>query len=331
MQIRHYTSFEEAKADWQTLENSIFHYPFQSWWYNNLFTQHFSDEKDIHILGVFDNPSTSLRENCLAIGAFEVVGQTVKFLGTKDVSKTSGLVQDITDFGDLLYSEDGKTKASEIWEQIKNHFKNEGLQTVQLDYVREDSPTYSVLKTQTTPQQDETSPFIVLPTSWDEYLTTLEKKQRHELKRKINRLEKETAFHLCKDQTIAVDFQNFIRLHKLSDPNKAKFMTKEMEKFFWDMVTCEKEDYQIHFCSLFIDNKQVAFVMAFMNDTQTLLYNSGFDPEYGYYSVGLLVKAFLLKKSIEQGKKIYDFLRGNERYKYDLGAKDLPLFKMVLS
>ena len=324
MKLKMYDSFDEVKWDWQNLENTVFHYPFQSWWYNNVFAKHFSDEKDIFILGVFDD------DKILAIGAFEKIDHIVKFLGTKDVSKTPGLVQDITDFGDLLYSEEGREKAEEVWQSLQAYFKEQNL-TLQLDYVRQDSPTYSVLSSQTIPHQDETSPFVTLPKTWDEYLLTLEKKQRHELKRKINRLEREAAFHLCKDQTIEVDFAEFIRLHKLSDPNKATFMTPEMKKFFWDLVTCEKNDYQIHFCSLFIDGKQVASVMAFMNDSHTLLYNSGFDPKYGYYSVGLLVKAFLLKKSIEQSKKIYDFLRGNERYKYDLGAKDLPLFQLVLS
>lgn len=320
--IKRFGSFEEVKPEWQQIENSTFLYPFQSWWYNNLFAQHFSNMQDMYLLGVYEDKTVR------AIGAFEIIDQAVTFLGTKDVSKDSAIVQDITDFADVVYSEEGKHQTSDIWQTIFDYFTKADVTTFDFTYVRQDSPTYAVLETEGQVQQVETSPFVMLPHTWDEYLTTLERKERHELKRKIRRLEQDTAFHLCKDQTIKEDFHEFIRLHKLSDPHKAKFMTEDMEKFFWDLVTCEKNNWQIHFCSLFREHRQVASVMAFMNTTHTLLYNSGFDPEYSYYSVGLLVKAFLLKKSIEQGKSIYDFLRGNERYKYDLGAKDLPLFQI---
>lgn len=325
MDIKKYESLEEAKTDWQKVEKENFHYPFQSWWYLNLFTEHFAKNENLRILKIFKD------ETIFALGAFEIIGETVTFLGTKDVSENPENVQDITDFGDLLYSSKGKENANKIWENLISYFKQNGIEKFKLSYIREDSPTFSIFKEEFDIKKQETSPFIILPATWDEYLSTLERKERHELKRKINRLERETAFHLCKDQTIQTDFSNFIRLHKLSDPNKEKFMTKEMEGFFWDMVTCDKSDWEIHFCSLFIDNMQVASVMAFMNRTHTLLYNSGFDPGYAYYSVGLLVKAFLLKKSIEQKKQIYDFLRGNERYKYDMGAKDLPLFQVIIS
>lgn len=326
--IKQFASFEEAKSEWQDIENATFLYPFQSWWYNNLFAKHFSSQENILILGVYENSPTSHKENSLAIGAFEVINNTITFLGTKDVSKDKELVQDITDFGDIAYAESGKHQAAEIWHALLTYFTKAKFTQCNFTYVRQDSPTYSALQASTHPEQVETSPYVTLPKTWDEYLATLERKERHELRRKIKRLEQDTAFHLCKDQTIGEDFHEFIRLHKLSDPHKAKFMTEDMEKFFWDLVTCEKNNWQIHFCSLFREHRQVASVMAFMNDSHTLLYNSGFDPVYSYYSVGFLVKAFLLKKSIEQGKTIYDFLRGNERYKYDLGAQDLPLFQI---
>lgn len=323
MKVVKFDSFASCKIAWTDIEEKVPHFPFQTWWYQNLFAKHFSDENNIYILGIFED------ETLLAIGAFEIVDEKVLFIGTKNVSKTPGLIQDITDFGDILYA-DAYSDKEAIWQEIFTFFKQNNHNNFQLNYIRQDSPTYSVLKEKGDVQQVETSPFIDLPATWDEYLGLLNRKHRHELKRKISRLERETAFHLCKDQTVEKDFQEFIRLHKLSDFEKEKFMTSDMASFFWDLVTCEKGQWEIHFCSLFIDNKQVASVMAFMKKNQTLLYNSGFDPAYGHYSVGLLVKSFLLKKSIEQGKKIYDFLRGNERYKYDLGAKDMPLFKIDL-
>ena len=40
------------------------------------------------------------------------------------------------------------------------------------------------------------------------------------------------------------------------------------------------------------------------------------------------MNALLIKEAIDKGIKVFDFLRGNERYKYDLGAKDVQLFRI---
>ena len=37
-----------------------------------------------------------------------------------------------------------------------------------------------------------------------------------------------------------------------------------------------------------------------------------------------------LKQSIENNKQAFNFLRGNERYKYDLGGEDIKLFEIKL-
>ena len=38
------------------------------------------------------------------------------------------------------------------------------------------------------------------------------------------------------------------------------------------------------------------------------------------YSAGLLLKALTIRHAIDEGLAYYDFLRGDEAYKYDLGA-----------
>lgn len=322
--VTRFASFSEAQSDWEQLETSVNHYPFQSLWYQKVFAESFSNEGNIHILGVYEE------KTLLAIGGFETDGSLVRFLGTRDVSDTSALSQDITDFGDLLWSERGKEKPDLVWQSLIDYWKEQQMTSLQLDYVRQDSPTYrfSSAHASTEITQQEVSPYISLPTSWDEYLASLSKKDRHELKRKIKRLETQTSYKMCTNKSMPEDFEQFIKLHRLSDFQKEKFMTDRMKDFFWKVISTKKETWDTHICSMFVNDKEVAAIMVFTNDQQVLLYNSGFDPEYSYYSVGLLIKAFLIKHAIEEGKKTYDFLRGNERYKYDLGAKDMPLFQI---
>jgi hypothetical protein len=46
--------------------------------------------------------------------------------------------------------------------------------------------------------------------------------------------------------------------------------------------------------------------------------------------VGLLSKVLCLKAAIEEGKACLDFMRGSEPYKYDLGGRDLPIYRCLV-
>lgn len=203
-----------------------------------------------------------------------------------------------------------------------------GHPSIQLDYIREDSATYLRFKDRA--QKQEVSPYIDLPSSWEEYLNGLERKQRKELKRKINRLESTNRFYQCTPATVREDFEDFIRLHRLSDPKKHKFMSEPMKAFFWDVKAARIPGWQQHICFLKLDNRPVAGLMTFESETEVWAYNSGYDPAYSHLSVGLLIQSYKIKKAIEAGKDKFDFLRGAERYKYDLGAKDLQLYQIQL-
>ena len=108
-------------------------------------------------------------------------------------------------------------------------------------------------------------------------------------------------------------------------------MSEPMAQFFWQLKTGRIEGWQSNLCFLKLDCKAVAGVFSFSNDQEVWLYNSGYNPKEQYWSVGLLLKAHLIKQAIEAGKKRFDFLRGSERYKYDLGAKDLQLYRIELN
>jgi len=197
---------------------------------------------------------------------------------------------------------------------------------IRLDYIREDSDTYRRFKDKAVKQ--EVAPYLDLPGTWEEYLGGLERKYRKELKRKIKRLEETNSFYQCRPETVKGDFEQFIRLHRLSDPNKNRFMSEPMKAFFWDVVTAAIPGWATNLCFLKINDEPAAGVVTFVSESEVWLYNSGYNPDQKHYSVGLLLKAHLIKTAIEAGKKKFDFLRGGERYKYELGAKDLPLYRI---
>ena len=49
------------------------------------------------------------------------------------------------------------------------------------------------------------------------------------------------------------------------------------------------------------------------------LYNSGFEPSRAALSPGLILSTHVIRDAIARGKTRFDFLRGEERYKYEFG------------
>lgn len=183
-------------------------------------------------------------------------------------------------------------------------------------------------------EQEDVSPRVELPADWDSYLRSLSKKDRHELRRKMRRLfaAGDVRYGVARDPASRDrDVEDFIRLHRLSAPEKAAFMTPEMARFFHAVVERFAPLDLLRLYFLEIDGVRVAATVLFDYRDEFLLYNSGYDPAYAHLSAGLLLKAFCLRDAIVEGRKAFDFLQGNEPYKYDLGATDVPIYRVRLA
>jgi CelD/BcsL family acetyltransferase involved in cellulose biosynthesis len=70
----------------------------------------------------------------------------------------------------------------------------------------------------------------------------------------------------------------------------------------------------------FLNGQPLGILFSFQMRDCVYLYNSGFNPEYTHVSPGVVTIALDIKSAIEEGKKFYDFLRGDEEYKFRFGA-----------
>ncbi len=142
-----------------------------------------------------------------------------------------------------------------------------------------------------------------LPSTWDEYLATLAKKQRHEVKRKLRRLwESGNVDYRCVEvgQEEVSDFiDTFLKLFSLSHEEKANFMTAQMEPFFRSLAAAMAEIGLLRFGIIEKDAQPMAMIMCFDYNNSLYLYNSAYDPNYSYLSAGLLSKVLGIKESIQ--------------------------------
>ena len=181
---------------------------------------------------------------------------------------------------------------------------------------------------------EDVSPQLILPSSWEKYLAQLKRKDRHELRRKLRRLDqtKSTRFYtITEREQLRQELEGFFELFKLSGGEKAGFLTEQRRGFFEAMAHSLAEEGHIRLSFLEVGGIRVASAICFDYENDLYLYNSGYDPAYASLSVGLLLKVFCLKEAIVEVKRRFDFLRGAEPYKYDLGAQDVPIYRCVIS
>jgi len=184
-------------------------------------------------------------------------------------------------------------------------------------------------------QQIETCPTINLPTEWEAYLALLRGKDRHELRRKIRRAH--AAAHLEYRVTSDVaqldaDVDTFVTLHRMSQQDaKQGFMTPVKEAFFRDMAHQMWRQGWLDLAFLSADGTPIATLCCFTYGPAYAAYNSGYHPAYAELSAGIVLFAECIRTAIARGFTAFDFMRGNEPYKYRFGATDRPLYQLLAS
>ena len=209
--------------------------------------------------------------------------------------------------------------------------EREDWRTMTLDSVPEGSPTLRLLPEAARArgcaveiEDEDVAPGVALPPTWDDYLASLRKKDRHELRRKLRRLESagEVRVRLATPDSIERDLALFNDVMAESREEKRDFLSPERESFFRGIARRMQSAGYLRLFLLEMDGDPAAAVLAFDYDDKRLLYNSGYRQKYTDLAAGLMLKALCVKDAIEQGLTYFDLLRGGEPYKHRLGAAD---------
>jgi CelD/BcsL family acetyltransferase involved in cellulose biosynthesis len=182
--------------------------------------------------------------------------------------------------------------------------------------------------------REDVCPVLDLPQSWDDYLSDrLDKKKRHELRRKMRKAQREVDvnWYWVGADRLQHGLQVFFELHRASHPEKDAFMTPRMEGFFSDVVRVAEERGWLRLAVLRYDGQAVASYLCFDYAGDRLVYNSGFDVStYRSLSPGVVLLGHVIDDAIQNGCRRFDFLQGDERYKYDFGATDTEVKRLFI-
>ncbi len=187
---------------------------------------------------------------------------------------------------------------------------------------------------QTRVEQQEVCPVIELPGNWKGYLGLLDKKQRHEVRRKIRRAqgsEKVIDWYIVNGcHNLDDEVSQFVRLMAASDKEKEEFLQNSKNlRFFKNIVPLLQERGWLQLNFLTVDDERAAAYINFIYGDRVMVYNSGLDHrDFADLSPGIVLLAYNIRHAIEQGYQFYDFLRGDEAYKYRMGGRDTAVMNI---
>lgn len=172
-----------------------------------------------------------------------------------------------------------------------------------------------------------------LPESWEEFIAGTKSSLRRKIKKSIRRIESgEVAISSTSD---GLDFDSAFEI--LKDLHTRRFNSMDKPGVFADdRFTDFLQSSAAEFCSqskgeIVIashNGKPFAAQIYFESQEGFQFYQGGNDPEMMKLEPGHLLFSWMVKRAINRGDRVFDFLRGNEPYKKFWGASPRSQFKM---
>ena len=169
--------------------------------------------------------------------------------------------------------------------------------------------------------------------SMEDYLGTLGKKERHEIRRKVRRAEAVGDVRLDESADPVSDLDAFVELHQkrwgadgLFPDTPGGAQSRVFVRRLFELAG--PDGPRLTF--LTVGGLRIAAGVHFETDDGYLYYNAGVDPDARELSPGVLMIYAYMAQALAAGKRRVDFMRGNEPYKYEWGAEDEPIQRILV-
>ncbi len=332
MQIQIFTeaaAFDTLASEWDDLFGRAVAPPFfMNRRYQKIWWQYLGND-DLHLIAIRDDADR-------LVGLAPLYGSVngndqrqLSFVGCVDVS----------DYLDLLVDE---TCVSAVHQALLDYLAGVDWDTMLLCSLPQHSLTHTQLAEaaqtrgwQTEVQQQDVCPVITLPGSWDDYLAGVNKKQRHEIRRKLRKIEREAEtewYAVEAEADVPAAMATFIDLHQKSTGDKEEFWSDDLIAFFNALAVEMAQAGWLKLYFIRVNGIDAAAMLCFDFNNEFLLYNSGYDPaQFAELSPGNVLVSYTIQHAISLGRARYDFLRGDEVYKFRFGAQAEPVLNLSIS
>jgi CelD/BcsL family acetyltransferase involved in cellulose biosynthesis len=249
--------------------------------------------------------------------------------------------QEVTDYCDFVTHRSGR---EDFFRSLLKSLQEDYSDLTRFEFIniKETSPTLRYMPKLAseygfTCSQVESEVVLVLdlPSSYDAYISGLDRKKRHELLRKLRRIESIEGLEakkITEPEELMAAIDSFIDMHRASSLEKKNFWRKEgMTEFFRETV------YRFACCGwaelncLLLKDSLVAALLNFIYQNEVLFYNVAYKSDFAHYSPGFCLFNSSIRDAIATNKTRADFLRGREKYKYDFGSKECRIYSLILT
>jgi CelD/BcsL family acetyltransferase involved in cellulose biosynthesis len=185
-------------------------------------------------------------------------------------------------------------------------------------------------------EREDVCPVATLPVgaSMDDYLATLGKKERHEIRRKVRRAEASGPIELRDAADPLAELEAFIDLHQrrwgadgLFPPTPGGDQSRVFIRRAFELFGA---DGPLRLTFLSVGDRRIAAGIHFQTSDGILYYNAGVDPDARDLSPGVVMVYAYVQRALDAGLARMDFLRGDEPYKYEWGSVDEPIQRLLV-
>jgi CelD/BcsL family acetyltransferase involved in cellulose biosynthesis len=259
-------------------------------------------------------------------------GPTMRLVGAEDVSDyldmvtLPGLEEFVTDhfLRFLLYSPEAP-----YWSKVK------------LEYVPDSSATPFALCQAAkryglcvVSELQDVCPVVPLPSTFAEYLSSLNVRRRRSLIRKRRVAEaRGTCWYKVVQGSpqMKAELDFFLELLSESHGSKGEFFSgRGIRNLLTDLLLHGSGRQQVELVILLSKNDKSAAALQFAAGNRIMFYNSA-RCSLAEGSPGIVLLSYCIEDAICRGFKYYDFLRGEEDYKYRLGGVNRSTYLVSIS
>ena len=320
-------AFDKLASEWNELaQRGMSDTPFQTLAYQKAWWQHLQPDTSELITVATRSEEGEL----MGIGCFFLLNDRLHF---------NGCIEE-TDYLDLIASAE---QAQAVWGSTLECLEATttfAWNALDLCNIPHNSPSRAILPTlasQFNYKFDatvaEVCPIIALPDSFESYLESLDTKQRRELSRKLRKAEaaEVTTTLVGSTDTLDEEIDSFLDLLQKSTFEKRDWLDDRRRALFHDIARDAHEAGTLQLMFTELEGRRAAALFNFDYKNRIWVYNSGLDPTaFTALSPGLVLTAAAIEQAIKLGRDTFDFLRGDEEYKYRFGATDRKIYRILL-
>jgi hypothetical protein len=325
--IQSQSGLDELRSIWNPLlSRSISHVPFlrheylTSWWETKGGGEW--QEGELFILTWREKG-----DDIKGIAPFFLTGDRILFLGSVEISDYLDFITPAHSLPPFL---------DQVFDFLTNQFKD--CKILDLYNLPEASPSIPLVKEigekynwVIDSEILQPAPGLFLPKTWEDYITTLEDRYRNEIERKLRKAEEyflPVDWYIVDDShDLDQELNDFLELMR-NNPEKAAFLSEDMAI---QIKTSAEKAYQagwLQLSFLTVGDLKAAGHLNFDFNQVIWVYNSGINSMFENIYPGWVLLAKQIRWSIEEGRTYFDFMRGDEGYKYHFGGKDRSVLRV---